>query len=131
MGVLAMMPVGCRHEGALLHAKRCWLCLWLPLSRLTSSPLPHPCPPCSPPELFMGSVHYGTEIDMWSAGCIMYELLTGKPLFPGGCRAGRGWGGTCRQRAGRVLSGSGVQPNKQPLIFRWPARCTIHLYSTI
>ncbi|PSC69315.1 cyclin-dependent kinase C-2-like isoform A [Micractinium conductrix] len=36
-----------------------------------------------PPELFMGSVHYGTEIDMWSAGCIMYELLTGKPLFPG------------------------------------------------
>lgn len=20
---------------------------------------------------------------MWSAGCIMFELLTGKPLFPG------------------------------------------------
>ncbi|KAL4442464.1 hypothetical protein ABPG77_005048 [Micractinium sp. CCAP 211/92] len=36
-----------------------------------------------PPELFLGADKYGTEIDMWSAGCIMFELLTGKPLFPG------------------------------------------------
>ena len=36
-----------------------------------------------PPELLMGSEHYGPEIDMWSVGCIFAELLTGKPLFPG------------------------------------------------
>ncbi|EFN54523.1 hypothetical protein CHLNCDRAFT_9747, partial [Chlorella variabilis] len=36
-----------------------------------------------PPELFLGAERYGTEIDTWSAGCIMFELLTGKPLFPG------------------------------------------------
>ncbi len=51
---------------------------------------PYPTPPhhpvvCRrPPELFLGADKYGTEIDMWSAGCIMFELLTGKPLFPGG-----------------------------------------------
>ena len=28
-----------------------------------------------PPELFLGSEHYGSEIDIWSAGCIMAELL--------------------------------------------------------
>lgn len=27
-------------------------------------------------------VPYGPEIDMWSIGCIAYELLTGNPLFP-------------------------------------------------
>ena len=26
---------------------------------------------------------YGCEIDMWSFGCILAELLTGYPLFPG------------------------------------------------
>lgn len=36
-----------------------------------------------PPELLLGSKQYGTEVDMWSAGCIMFELLTGKALFPG------------------------------------------------
>lgn len=36
-----------------------------------------------PPELLMGAERYGPEIDAWSAGCIMYELLVGKPLFPG------------------------------------------------
>jgi cyclin-dependent kinase 12/13 len=36
-----------------------------------------------PPELCLGSDQYGPEVDMWSAGCIMAELLSGKPLFPG------------------------------------------------
>ena len=26
---------------------------------------------------------YGSEIDMWSLGCIVSELYTGVPLFPG------------------------------------------------
>lgn len=36
-----------------------------------------------PPELCLGANFYGEEVDMWSAGCIMVEMLTGRPLFPG------------------------------------------------
>lgn len=35
------------------------------------------------PEILLGDHHYSTGIDIWSAGCILAELLTGKPLFPG------------------------------------------------
>ncbi|XP_013411680.1 dual specificity tyrosine-phosphorylation-regulated kinase 2 [Lingula anatina] len=34
------------------------------------------------PEVILGS-KYGMPIDMWSLGCILAELLTGYPLFPG------------------------------------------------
>ena len=34
------------------------------------------------PEIILG-FPYSTAIDMWSVGCIMYELHTGKPLFNG------------------------------------------------
>ncbi|EPR64751.1 putative cell-cycle-associated protein kinase [Toxoplasma gondii RUB] len=36
-----------------------------------------------PPELLFGADRYGQAVDMWSVGCIMAELLTGSPLFPG------------------------------------------------
>ena len=35
------------------------------------------------PEMLLGSNKYNKAIDMWSVGCILYELLTCKPLFPG------------------------------------------------
>ena len=35
------------------------------------------------PEVLLGSTNYSTPIDMWAAGCVMAELLTGKPLLPG------------------------------------------------
>lgn len=35
-----------------------------------------------PPELILGSTHYGPEVDIWSAGCILAELLSGDTLFP-------------------------------------------------
>lgn len=36
-----------------------------------------------PPELLLGEERYGPAVDIWSAGCIMAELLLKKPLFPG------------------------------------------------
>lgn len=35
------------------------------------------------PELLFGATEYGPEVDMWSAGCIMLELFTKKPVFQG------------------------------------------------
>ncbi|KAK4748484.1 hypothetical protein SAY87_015070 [Trapa incisa] len=35
------------------------------------------------PELIFGASEYTTAIDMWSAGCVLAELLLGRPLFPG------------------------------------------------
>ena len=35
------------------------------------------------PELIMGSNHYDCSIDIWSTGCILFELITRTPLFPG------------------------------------------------
>lgn len=35
------------------------------------------------PEILFGSSHYGIGIDMWAAGCILAELVSGRPLFPG------------------------------------------------
>ncbi|XP_023635865.1 probable serine/threonine-protein kinase At1g54610 isoform X2 [Capsella rubella] len=36
-----------------------------------------------PPELLLGAINYGTGVDLWSAGCILAELLAGKPVMPG------------------------------------------------
>ncbi|CAN1161677.1 Shaggy-related protein kinase alpha [Linum perenne] len=35
------------------------------------------------PELIFGATEYTTAIDIWSAGCVIAELLLGQPLFPG------------------------------------------------
>jgi len=36
-----------------------------------------------PPDVLLGSRKYSTPIDIWSAGCIFAEMITGRPLFPG------------------------------------------------
>ena len=36
-----------------------------------------------PPEVLLGSKHYTTSIDIWGAGCVMGELLLGKPIMDG------------------------------------------------
>ncbi|XP_043201151.1 glycogen synthase kinase-3 beta-like isoform X1 [Amphibalanus amphitrite] len=35
------------------------------------------------PELIFGATNYTTNIDVWSAGCVLAELLLGQPIFPG------------------------------------------------
>ncbi|EAL68416.1 hypothetical protein DDB_G0278487 [Dictyostelium discoideum AX4] len=35
------------------------------------------------PELLLGSTQYGPEIDMWSIGCVLIELVTSRNFLPG------------------------------------------------
>uniref|UniRef100_A0A8I7BJV0 [RNA-polymerase]-subunit kinase n=2 Tax=Hordeum vulgare subsp. vulgare TaxID=112509 RepID=A0A8I7BJV0_HORVV len=35
------------------------------------------------PELLLGATDYGVGIDLWSAGCLLAEMFSGKPLMPG------------------------------------------------
>ena len=35
------------------------------------------------PEILLASKRYTMGVDMWSLGCILAEMLLGKPLFPG------------------------------------------------
>merc|ERR1719499_1656508 len=36
-----------------------------------------------PPDVLLGSTEYSIPIDMWGVGCVFYEMLSGKALFPG------------------------------------------------
>lgn len=35
------------------------------------------------PELIFGATDYTSNIDVWSAGCVLAELMLGQPIFPG------------------------------------------------
>lgn len=35
------------------------------------------------PELLLGTTNYGAAVDLWSVGCILAELFTGRPIMPG------------------------------------------------
>ncbi|RRT74820.1 hypothetical protein B296_00030908 [Ensete ventricosum] len=43
-----------------------------------------------PPELLLGATDYSVGVDLWSAGCILAELLSGKPIMPGRTEVGSG-----------------------------------------
>lgn len=36
-----------------------------------------------PPELLLGEYSYSLELDLWSVGCIMAELVLREPIFRG------------------------------------------------
>ncbi|KJH52713.1 kinase domain protein [Dictyocaulus viviparus] len=36
-----------------------------------------------PPDVLLGSTDYSTHIDMWGVGCILFEMVAGRALFPG------------------------------------------------
>ncbi|RVE60808.1 hypothetical protein OJAV_G00184290 [Oryzias javanicus] len=35
------------------------------------------------PELLVGDIKYGKPVDVWAVGCLIIEMLTSQPLFPG------------------------------------------------
>ncbi|VDQ16933.1 unnamed protein product, partial [Trichobilharzia regenti] len=35
------------------------------------------------PELLVGDTQYGTPVDIWAIGCVVAEMLTALPLWPG------------------------------------------------
>jgi hypothetical protein len=93
------------------------------------------------PELLLGTKHYTTAVDMWSAGCVLAEIVAGRPLFAGdsevrrGARRSRGegrslpaWGGAARvQRRGRLPSNAAVCLRSLPPpapVLRRSASCT-------
>lgn len=36
-----------------------------------------------PPDVLLGSTVYNYPIDMWGVGCIFFEMVSGRPMFPG------------------------------------------------
>ena len=36
-----------------------------------------------PPEILLGARNYTAAVDMWSAGCVFAEMITGRPCFTG------------------------------------------------
>ncbi|CAJ0924923.1 unnamed protein product [Ranitomeya imitator] len=36
------------------------------------------------PEIILNWMHYSQKVDIWSVGCILAEMITGRVLFPGG-----------------------------------------------
>ena len=69
----------CDHQARDKHAAGVGRALHLVLFAATCPS----CICCRPPELLLGSQSYGPEVDIWSAGCILYEMLAAKPLFGG------------------------------------------------
>jgi len=69
------------------------------------------------PELLLGATNYGPEIDNWSAGCIIAELLMKKAIFPGRDE---------REQIDKVFSICG-----SPTEARWPGVTSLPLYHSL
>ena len=36
-----------------------------------------------PPEVCLADPYYNEKVDVWSAGCVLAELISRRPIFPG------------------------------------------------
>ena len=36
-----------------------------------------------PPDILLGMTDYDADVDIWSAGCIVYEMMNGRAPFKG------------------------------------------------
>jgi negative regulator of PHO system len=85
------------------------------------------------PDVLLGSRNYTTTIDIWSAGCVMAEMYTGRPLFPGATNEDQ------LQRIFRALGtpnettwpGVSSLPNWRDDFPQYPARPLAHLVPQI
>lgn len=75
------------------------------------------------PDVLLGSRQYNTSIDIWSAGCIMAEMFTGRPLFPGT---------TNEDQLQRIFRVMGTPSERSwPGISAFPEyKTTFHVYAT-
>ena len=68
-------------------ACKCSVALWHSLQHGLANTGSHTCTVLHryyrAPELIFGATDYTAAIDVWSVGCVMAELLLGKPIFPG------------------------------------------------
>ncbi|KAG2430423.1 hypothetical protein HXX76_009948 [Chlamydomonas incerta] len=83
-----------------------------------------------PPEVLVSDA-YGPPVDIWSIGCTIAEIATGRPLFPGKSTADQLWrimrclgpltpGQTARMLSDRRLRGATVPPLHKTLRQRLP-----------
>ncbi|KAL7080524.1 hypothetical protein ACQ4LE_000816 [Meloidogyne hapla] len=70
-----------------------------------------------PPDVLLGSTDYSTHIDMWGVGCIFYEMLVHKPMFPGS---------TTDEQLGLIFQKLGM-----PSIDIHPELCTLPNFSVM
>ena len=96
------------------------------------------------PEIVFGWAHYSCSIDLWSAGCVMVELFTGKPVFAGknsidqlakivkvlGTTQHGGFGsnGTSRQK---IQSRSRIFGKGKGIFYTLPASCPLEAVDLI
>ncbi|KAF8378755.1 hypothetical protein HHK36_030104 [Tetracentron sinense] len=64
-----------------------------------------------PPELLLGATYYGVGVSLWSAGCILAELLAGKPIMPGRTEV---------EQLHKIFNLCGSPSEKYLKKFKWP-----------
>ncbi|MGH0128901.1 UNVERIFIED_CONTAM: hypothetical protein FKN15_028648 [Acipenser sinensis] len=71
------------------------------------------------PEIMLNWMHYNQTVDIWSVGCIMAELLTGRTLFPGTDRSQTN-AAASRQSGAVVMSSQGLDVKARNYIHSLP-----------
>jgi cyclin-dependent kinase 12/13 len=75
-----------------------------------------------PPELLLGANHYGVAVDLWSTGCILGELYTGRPILPGKTEV-RCLGVYFPSLANQYEAFTQTRPHREAFAFNLKSRC--------